>query len=141
MPTAPSLKVTTLLPLVESKPKPAMVTVAAFAGGVVALHLNKGNGTFAAMSAIPVTFQTITGLAAADYDLDGKPDIVALAAGGVFALVNQGGAVFSQFPSSFWEPYADNLASGDLDLDGKTDLVVSDRARGAYVVVVRNVSY
>jgi hypothetical protein len=75
---------------------------------------------------------TISSLALADVNGDGKPDLIAVDAGGtVFVAPNEGNGIFGtaqgyQIPANLAPSVPCEVAVGDVNGDGKPDIVVTD---------------
>jgi hypothetical protein len=120
--------------------------------GKVSVFLNNGDGTFA--SAVTYTASSsyhVNGVAIADADGDGKPDIIAAigdgsGATGIAVLLGNGDGTF-QVPissstafscgSSCYEDTPISLAAADFNQDGKVDVAVGFYPGGANATVVR----
>ena len=113
--------------------------------------LGKGDGTFGAPTQVQVG-STPIGLAAGDFNADGKIDIVTVdnPADEFSILIGNGDGTFkpavsySTFSSSFWQSYItqgffnqhnpvpDAIAVGDFNGDGKLDVLVGDQSAWTY---------
>jgi hypothetical protein len=106
--------------------------------GTVAILLGKGDGTFQAPSTIAVGPGPV-GFAVADFNGDGKLDLVVAIGGGfvhgetfvepnILVYLGNGNGTFQSPLSVPPGPYYGIIAVGDLNGDGKPDLVTSDVA-------------
>ncbi len=95
-------------------------------GGQSHVHLNDGKGGFERRIPFGPPDAAIRVAEAADFDGDGRTDIVAIdERRGAFIMFNRADATFSAplaVSSTKVVPYA--LSVGDLNLDGRTDIVV-----------------
>ena len=100
--------------------------------GNIELLFGKGDGTFASAPAIPLTGGNVRGpygLAVADFNADGKPDLAITLSdysnyeGGLVILLGRGDGTFQPpIPCSF---SAVGVLTGDLNGDGIPDLIVT----------------
>lgn len=103
--------------------------------GTVGVLLGAGNGTFASAGAFAAG-STTRGVAVADFDWDGRDDVVASSAAGTFFLASNANGTLQAAVSVLGPPAnVGGVAAGDLDGDGHPDVVVIDR--GASVAEVR----
>jgi hypothetical protein len=117
------------------------VVVANTVSDSVSLLLGKGNGTFNVAGGAPVTVgDGPIGLASADFDRDGKPDVAVAnnGAGSVSILRGTGtGLVAAGGPLALGASGAYGIAAADFDGDGRPDLAVANNGSST-VSVLRN---
>ena len=89
--------------------------------------LNKGNGTFGAATSTPATFNGVNGLAAGDFNNDGKLDIALTdsAGGTVSVFLGNGAGMFPTEHDYVAGDQATGLFAMDLDGDGNLDVVIA----------------
>ena len=94
------------------------------------LSLGNGDGTF--QTPTTLSTQTLTAVAKADFNGDGKPDVVLLSPGSstsegklILLLGNGNGTFRAPVNLSFGKFYLDALCLGDLNGDGIPDIIVS----------------
>ncbi|MCU0725280.1 MAG: VCBS repeat-containing protein [Planctomycetes bacterium] len=97
------------------------------AGPDVSFLRGNGNGSFGGPTAHPVG-EDPSGLAIADFDLDGAPDLAVLnrGSGSISILWNQGGADFLSGTSIDGGNRPTSLAVAEMTGDGRPDLVVTN---------------
>ena len=90
--------------------------------GSVSILLGKGKGSFAQPNLISVSGQALA-IVVADFNRDGKPDLVVLTHNGLFSLAGNGNGTF-QLPVTISGPFAEDpvLATADFNHDGIPDL-------------------
>jgi hypothetical protein len=105
----------------------------------VLVLLGDGQGNFRSAATYPYaqdilpTGSSISSLALADVNGDGKPDLIAVdSSGDVFVAPNEGNGIFGT-AQRYWVPEASNgssvpveVAVGDVNGDGKPDIVATD---------------
>ena len=99
--------------------------------GGYAVLINKGDGTFDAPTIVPLSGEGIVGLAMADVNHDGKPDLIALEQSlttnhfqvGIFLGDGHGGFTAKK---SYSTGYTLSLVVADLNDDGHPDVILSD---------------
>jgi hypothetical protein len=99
--------------------------------GGYAVLINKGDGTFDAPTIVPLSGEGIVGLAMADVNHDGKPDLIALEQSpttnhfqvGIFLGDGHGGFTAKK---SYSTGYTISLVVADLNDDGHPDVILSD---------------
>ena len=90
--------------------------------------LNQGNGTFAPAVAYAAGVNTLS-IAAADFNGDGKPDLVAtnyFTTTEVSVLLNQGDGTFAAAIAYTSGSDSYGITAADLDGDGRPDLAVAN---------------
>jgi hypothetical protein len=111
--------------------------------GTIGVLINRGDGTFAPQVEYAAGTPSIpngmpSGIAVADYNLDGKPDLAVSNANshiwmGIF--INRGDGTFApQVTYGYSANGPSSIAVGDFNQDGKPDLVVST-AEGADIML------
>ena len=99
--------------------------VAAASPGALTCMLGNGDGTFGDPAAISTPADP-TGLAIADFNLDGVPDIAASANAGAFVVLGRGDGTFGAPQSIAVEGSSFDIAAGDFDGDGAMDVAALD---------------
>jgi len=102
--------------------------------GGYAVLINKGDGTFEAPSFVPLSKMGIVGLAMADVNHDGKPDLIALEESlrgghfqvGIFLGDGQGGFTAKKSYPLTYGNLISNILVTDLNNDGNPDVILSD---------------
>src|SRR5262249_7681346 len=89
----------------------------------VSVLLNQGDGTFAAPIDHFIHGDTITALAAADLNGDGKPDLAVIGGNTLQVLMNHGDGTFAA-PVGY-AGWGDAIAAADLNGDGRLDLALA----------------
>ena len=80
--------------------------------------------------------QPATGIAAADFDKDGKPDLAILDSSGVSIFLSDGGESFHT-RASYILPHSVSVAAADFNRDGRMDLAIA-RANGVVSILLGN---
>ena len=96
----------------------------------VTIYWGNGTGTFLQRPALSLpTIANPQGVAVADFDLDGRPDIVTVSVGGVGAGVAIHFATANPGTFTRWDiqgtPQANVVTVGDFDKDGRTDIAAA----------------
>jgi hypothetical protein len=116
--------------------------------GSAAVLRGNGDGTFAPPADYPVTFPTVSDIAVADFNADGRPDL-ALSSynpvsaspvdrGVVVALANDGAGGFGAPQSFGFVGRPSGLAAGHFNRDALADLVAAIPREDAVGVLVNN---
>jgi uncharacterized repeat protein (TIGR01451 family) len=108
--------------------------------GILAVLLGNGDGTLQAPTYIPIG-TPIGGLAVADFDGDGKADLVVSISnpGAIAVLFGNGDGTFqAPLVSSIGQVYSGPIAVGDFNGDGKPDVAVASEDAGQVVVMLGN---
>jgi hypothetical protein len=94
--------------------------------GTVTVLLSNGNGTFKAPTSFSIGGGTLTGVAVADFNGDGKLDIVTASSNGAVSVLlgNGNGAFRPVLIPAVTSSRLTSVAVGDFNGDGKPDLVV-----------------
>jgi uncharacterized protein (TIGR03437 family) len=128
----------------DGKPDLAVATMESSGAGAVAILVGRGDGTFQTNSYVTSQSGT-TALAIADFNGDGKPDLVVDACCGdteMSYLLGNGDGTFQ--PQVFFNggPSPSFIATADFNGDGQPDLALSDLGLGTsgYVTVLLNTS-
>lgn len=112
------------------------VDVIRVSAGVLYIHLGKGDGTFQSTATYTIESGT-AGVAAGDFNRDGKPDLaVANTNGTVSILVGNGDGSFQAHIDYPTGPSSNGVAVGDLDGDGNADIVVANNSPAGGVSVL-----
>jgi hypothetical protein len=109
----------------------------ALAGGVLAILFQRMGAFPRAMHFMPPRSRA-PGLATADVDCDGDPDLAFTDEGGVGVLRNTGAGVYGGRRLYFHGSPLESLAAGDLDSDGDADLVTAARYRSTVSVLLND---
>ncbi|HXM40406.1 MAG TPA: FG-GAP-like repeat-containing protein [Bryobacteraceae bacterium] len=103
----------------------------------VGVLFGNGDGTFAGVPAYPLSIQPSTmGIAAADFNGDGRPDLALGADGQISILIGNGGSKFQtglNLSAPNGNSVRSGVAAGDLNGDGKIDLAINDGQSGATI--------
>jgi hypothetical protein len=91
----------------------------------VTVLLGNGNGTFATAPTAPTTNLAPDEIMAADFNGDGKPDLVVASSGGIVVLLGNGDGTFRAGPTLNNTGAGDPIAVGDFNGDGKPDIAAS----------------
>lgn len=156
LPEATPLNLTSPIPTIPTDPSRAFDTVETsdvnndgksdFVGinkiaGIVQSVLGDGDGTFTAGTSISIG-SPITGLIAADFNLDGNADAATVTTGQAGSIVvisgSNTGALLTTASYSTGLNNLVGLAYGDISGDGRTDLIALDSA-GNLVSINRNI--
>ncbi len=115
------------------------------ADGTVTVFTGAGNGTFSGGSVNTTGFNS-TGMALADFNLDGNPDIAVSNGcvkdeqhclnGTVSVLLGKGDGTFQAAASYMAGPSPNSVASADFNNDGIPDLIIADSGRGSEAATV-----
>lgn len=99
----------------------------------VAILLGNGDGTFKSATSFP-TVHDPASLAVADFDADGRADLLVAGLGGIGVLLGNGDGTFQPALTQF---FADptSVAAADFNGDGKPDIAVGTEMNGLYVAL------
>jgi hypothetical protein len=114
----------------DGKPDLAVAYYAGVTLGGVAVSLGNGDGTFQAPGFYPLVGGAAGGIAAADFNGDGKSDLAVYGGTGLNVLLGNGDGTFQ--PAAVYGSAGDgssSVASGDFNGDGKPDLVFTQYNR------------
>ncbi len=100
------------------------IDVALAGGEAIRLYRQEAEGHFTEVALPPLPASRITGLWAADFDLEGDLDLLVGTASGVFLVNNNGDQTFQI--QHLFEHAPHHLAWNDLDSDGDPDLALLD---------------
>jgi hypothetical protein len=124
-------------PLIDLDGDQKLDVVLADPNGGLDVFLGKGDGTFQAPAAFPLS-GAANFLATADFNLDGHPDLAA--ADAVHALVNvllgDGKGGLAAAVTFAVEMGPQSVAAADLDEDGRPDLITANNGGGNYGVSI-----
>jgi hypothetical protein len=109
-----------------------------YAAGVQVFFGN-GDGTFQPPVNYPMP-GPVTGLAAADFNLDGTPDLVAVMSSlsSFTILTGIGSGVFSPGALEFADGYSDSVWPANIYDSGYPDLFITQYTRTQWVSLIRN---
>ena len=108
-------------------------------GGTVGVLINTGNANGDFVAQVTYTAGTVpTAVALADFNGDGKPDLVVTdevlsggpLTGAVDVFINSGSGTFAGFASYAAGSEPDSVATGDFNRDGRPDIVAADLSTG-----------
>jgi Calx-beta domain/FG-GAP-like repeat/FG-GAP repeat len=104
--------------------------------GKVAVFMGHGDGTLAAPSYVYQSDLWFNAIATADFNGDGKPELVWTEQDAVGVLLGNGNGTFAASAQNFATGDSpDSLAVADLNGDGKLDLVTANADRSASVLL------
>ena len=92
-------------------------------GAGLSVFMNQGGAFFSPKTLYPLS-DYASGLAVADFDADGSPDVATGHMQGLSVVFNQGGGTFSA-PSTYPANFPARLTSADLNTDGKPDIIAA----------------
>lgn len=96
--------------------------------------LNRGDGTFASESALPVTGVQIMGIA--DFNLDGLPDLVTGGGDVVSSFINRGDGTFASNQLRIVGHSLSAMTTGDFNGDGLPDVAVGTADQSGALLVL-----
>ncbi len=102
---------------------PDIVCALASSTNLVVYIQNNGNMSFGAQTTISTALYDATCIEAADIDEDGDKDLLVLAAGGIYGLINTNGAFASPVQMAYDSYGFTSLRYGDINGDGHQDIV------------------
>ncbi len=97
-----------------------------YSSGTITVLLSKGDGTFKQVESQAPTFAS--GIGVADFNHDGKLDVVIVASYGLYLSLGNGDGSFQNptaIPNAPQNQYEPTILVGDLNHDGKPDIVLS----------------
>jgi hypothetical protein len=115
--------------------------VTEYGAAKVTIHWGDGTGTFQSRPSISLpAIPNPQGVGVADFNLDGRPDIVTVSVGGVGAGVTIHFATASPGVFTRWDiqgtPQANVLTIGDFDKDGRPDIAAAGTATSDITTLV-----
>jgi hypothetical protein len=96
--------------------------------GLIGMLLGNGDGTFRPAINLPITVGFPSGLgsmAVADFNGDGKPDLLLIASQPAILLGNGDGTFQSPLTLQMFGPFNTSVVVGDFNGDGKPDIVIA----------------
>ncbi|HEY2457214.1 MAG TPA: VCBS repeat-containing protein [Candidatus Acidoferrum sp.] len=112
----------------DGKPDLLLVNQGTAACCTVFVMLGNGDGTFQAPITTANMGTSLGSVMVADFNGDGKLDIVGIGAGGVWVFFGKGDGTFTVPGVQFALTRVNQLAIGDFNGDGKTDILVATGA-------------
>ena len=111
------------------------VTVSSNSGGVVVL-LGNGDGTFTASSQGEIEIAGSHSVAVADFNLDGKADLMIAGNKTLTVLLGNGDGTFQTSSTIVTGHSATQIVTADFNNDGKADVAVTEYSGNAIVVLL-----